>query len=213
MFRVPLSIFNVALNQFSFSYHEAKRPVVSSRGLRSVAFVLLASALSIGAATGCQTATQRLEQKLKIGVPVTQVFFAKYEDVEAALKLAMLRYPQRVDNTEAGIFETDYVKGDSRFKAPHVNTEYPSGYRYRILIRLVRGKTDSRPAVKVVVLKQIEQVQDFFAEPAQLPSDGLEESVILYRIGRELTINKALQRAADKQNKKEKSGEEPSADF
>lgn len=153
--------------------------------------------------TGCQTATDRLDQKLKVGVPVVQVFFAKYEEVEAALKLAMLKYPQRVDNTEAGIFETDYVKGDARFKPPNKQIEYTSGYRYRILIRLVRGKTDAKPAVKVVVLKQIEQVHDFFSEPNPLPSDGLEEAIILYRIGRELQINKALQRASEKQNKKD----------
>jgi hypothetical protein len=154
------------------------------------------------AMSGCQTATDRLDQKLKIGVPVVQVFFAKYEEVEAALKLAMLKYPQRVDNTEAGIFETDYVKGDGRFKPPHKGVEYSSGYRYRILIRLVRGKTDEKSAVKVVVLKQIESQHDFFADPGALPSDGLEEEVILYRIGRELLINRALQKANDKQSKK-----------
>jgi len=154
-------------------------------------------------ATGCQTATDRLEQKLKLNVPVVQVFFAKYEVVEAALKLAMLKYPQRVDNTEAGIFETDYVKGDGRFKPPNKQMEYSSGYRYRILIRLVRGKTETRSAVKVVVQKQIEQAHDFFSEPHPLPSDGLEEAVILYRIGRELQINKALQRASEKQNRKD----------
>lgn len=153
--------------------------------------------------SGCQTATDRLEQRLKIGEPVTKVYYAKYEEVEAALKLAMLKYPQRVDNTEAGIFETDYVKGDARFKPPQKSTEYTSGYRYRILLRLVKGKADvSRPAVKVVVVKQIEQAHDFFAEPHAVPSDGLEETVILYRIGRELTINKALQKASQKQNKK-----------
>lgn len=170
-----------------------------SKSFRAVA--LAGTALLL--ATGCQTATDRLEQKLKLNVPVVQVFFAKYEEVEAALKLAMLKYPQRVDNTEAGIFETDYVKGDGRFKPPNKQMEYSSGYRYRILIRLVRGKTEAKPAVKVVVLKQIEQVHDFFSEANQLPSDGLEEAVILYRIGRELQINKALQRATEKQNKKE----------
>jgi hypothetical protein len=153
--------------------------------------------------TGCQTASDRLEQKLKVGEPVIKVFFAKYEDVEAALKLAMLKYPQRVDNTEAGIFETDFVKGEARFRPPHKVAEYSSGYRYRVLIRLVKGKSEARPAVKVVVVKQIEIASDFFVEPAVQPSDGLEESVIIYRIGRELTINKSLQKAVEKQNKKD----------
>ena len=146
---------------------------------------------------GCQTlATEKLKSKMKVGEPVVRVFFAKYEEVETALKQSMLKYPQRVDNTEAGIFETDYVKGDARFKPPHENVEYSSGMRYRILIRLVRGKTEAKQAVKVVVVKQIEMVRDFFSQPEQLASDGLEEEVILYRIDRELKINRAIQKAA-----------------
>jgi hypothetical protein len=164
--------------------------------------VVLASGLA-ASLTGCQTATDRLESRLKVGEPVVKIFFAKYEDVEAALKLAMLKYPQRVDNTEAGIFETDFVKGDARFRPPHKTSDYSSGYRYRVLIRLVRGKSDkTTPAVKVVVLKATEQAHDFFADPGSVPSDGLEETVILYRIGRELAINKALQKASEKQQKK-----------
>lgn len=183
----------------------------SSAHITSLAIVggVMAAGGTVATLSGCQTATDRLERKLKVGEPVVKVFFSKYEEVEAALKLAMLKYPARVDNTEAGIFETDYVKGDARFKAPHAATEYSSGYRYRILIRLVKGKTDARSAVKVVVVKQIETAKDFFAEPAVVPSDGLEEAVILYRIGRELTITRALQKAQDKQNKKGNAPSEP----
>lgn len=163
---------------------------------------LFSAGLTLLSLDGCQTATEKLETRLKIGEPVVRVFFAKYEDVEAALKLAMIRYPQRVDNTEAGIFETDYVKGDARFRPPYRSNEFPSGYRYRILIRLVRGKSDKAAAVKVVVVKSSEQVNNFFATPSEIASDGLEEGVILYRIGRELVINKALQKAIEKQHKK-----------
>jgi len=202
MLPVQQSIFNIQ-PFFKSWYHS------TYAGPRPLSAILLVSSLFIWC--GCQTATDRLRQKLKLGVPVVQVFFAKYEDVEAALKLSMLKYPQRVDNTEAGIFESDYVKSDGRFKPPHSTIEYSSGYRYRILIRLVRGKTDSRPAVKVVVLKQIETLHDFFSEPGSQPSDGLEEEVILYRIGRELNINRALQRAVEKQNKKDKPSDGDSA--
>ena len=169
----------------------------------SLLILLVASAVL----QGC-VATDRLERRLKVGEPLSQVFFAKYEEVEAALKLSMLKYPQRVDNTEAGIFETDYVKGDLRFRPPHKMSEnYSSGFRYRIIIRLVRGKSIARPAVQVVVLKQIEMARDFFAEPNIMQSDGLEETVILYRVGRELTVGKALQKANEQQNNARKAKE------
>ena len=187
--------------------------MLSYRYLKSLLLCsALAAFLAVGVSsllTGCTLATDRLDKRLKVGEPVVKVFFSKYEDVEAALKLAMLKYPQRVDNTEAGIFETDYVKGESRFKPPYKSVDYSSGYRYRILIRLVKGKTVAKQAVKVVVLKQIETAGDFFADPTSSASDGLEELVILYRIGRELTINHALQKAVEKQNKKNEASGPP----
>jgi hypothetical protein len=147
---------------------------------------------------GCTTATSKLEAKESRGGPFARVFFAKYEEVEAAVKQAMIKYPQRVDNTEAGIFETDYVKGDARFTPPHKETKLDHGYRYRILLRLVKGKVEGKPSVKVQVTKRIELVRDFFSEPELLTSDGLEEDVILYRIYRELTIGKAITKASEK---------------
>lgn len=131
----------------------------------------------------------------------SRVYFGTFEEVELALKQTMIRYPQRIDNTEAGIFETDFIKGDARFQPPHTKTVYSSGYRYRILVRLVRGKTDGKPSIKVQLNKRIEVANDFFSDPKELASDGLEEEQILYRIGRELQIAKAIARASEKKSK------------
>lgn len=155
---------------------------------------------------GCTTATERLEKRLKVGEPISRVYNAKYEEVEAAIKQAMIKYPQRVDNTEDGIFETDYVKGEARFRPPQNNADFSPGYRYRVLIRLVKGKATDKPAVKVLVTKQIEIARDFFAQPQPVASDGLEENVILYRIGREVTIARALVKANEKANKQPQGG-------
>lgn len=155
------------------------------------------------ALVGCATASDQLSKKLKVGEPVSRVYFAKYEDVEAAIKQAMIRYPQRVDNTEAGIFETDYLKGEARFKSPVSDEQFSPGYRYRLLLRLVRGKNDDKPAVKVLVTKQIELANDFFSEPAAKMSDGQEENVILYRISREILLARAMTKATDRETKKQ----------
>ncbi|HVK62310.1 MAG TPA: hypothetical protein VM432_12195, partial [Bdellovibrionales bacterium] len=104
-----------------------------------------------------------------------------------------------IDNTEAGIFETDYVKGDGRFSPAHESREFSSGYRYRLLVRMVRGKKEARSAVKVSITKQIQLARDFFSDPDELTSDGLEEKSILYRINREISIARGLNRAIEKQ--------------
>lgn len=162
--------------------------------------VALAAILAI-ATSGCASATQKLEAR-EGDAPYSRVFYANYEDVEMALKQSMLRYPQKVDNTEAGIFETDYIKGEARFKPPHKSANFSPGYRYRILVRLVRGRTEDRPAIKVQVSKKPEVLRDFFSDADSVNSDGLEEQVILYRIGRELQLARAIARAGEKQSKK-----------
>ena len=135
-------------------------------------------------------------------VPQERVYFASFDEIERAIKQAMIRYPPKVDNSEAGIFETDFIKGDLRFKPPNDEKPLPSGYRYRVLIRVVRGRADDRrPAAKVVVTKQPELARDFFSDPEPLGTDGLEEDVILYRIQRELAIDRAIRRAQDRANR------------
>ena len=156
------------------------------------ASLLLSCALS-----GCMTASSRIAAKNKVGVPTAKVFYAKYDEVESALKQAMIKYPQRVDNSDAGIFETDYLKGDARFKPAHnPDIQYSNGYRYKIVIRVVKGHSE-RPATKVQVTKVAEVVRDFFSMPEAHTSDGLEESAILYRIAREITIARALVKASE----------------
>lgn len=166
----------------------------------SALLIGLSCVLSAGL-SGCVSATQRLEAR-EGDAPYSRVFYANYEDVEIALKQSMIRYPQKVDNTEAGIFETDYIKGEARFKAPHKQGAFSPGYRYRLLVRLVRGRTEDRPAIKVQITKKPEVVRDFFSDAESAKSDGFEEQVILYRIGRELQLARAISKANDKANKK-----------
>lgn len=153
--------------------------------------------------TGCAALSEREEAK-KAG-PFSRVYFATYEEVEIALKQAMIRYPQKIDNTEAGIFETDFIKGEARFRPPHKEVKFSPGYRYRLLVRLVRGRSeDKQQATKVQIVKKVEVARDFFSEPEAAESDGLEEQVILYRIGRELQLARAVAKATDKKNRSQK---------
>jgi hypothetical protein len=187
---------------------KSSKTSLTSRKVRSIFnptklnALLAAVLIAVGfSQTGCVTATQKLEARQTEG-PYSRVFYANYEDVEVALRQSMNRYPQKVDNTEAGIFETDFIKGEARFKPPHKIVNYPPGYRYRLLVRLVRGRTDERPAIKVQITKKVEVVRDFFSDADSLKTDGLEEQVILYRIGRELQLARAVAKASDKANKK-----------
>src|SRR4051812_10320743 len=94
------------------------------------------------------------ESKKAPDVPFREkVFFSPYEDVERAIKQAMIRYPAKIDNPDAGIYETDWVKDDMRFKPAQMRDEYSDGYQYRLLVRMVKGKS-KKPGTKVTIRKE-----------------------------------------------------------
>ena len=64
----------------------------------------------------------------------------------------------------------------------------------------VKGALEARQATKVTIVKETQLQVDFFSDPRSLPSDGLEEKSILYRIGREIQVERALAKAQKKQN-------------
>ena len=70
----------------------------------------------------------------------------------------------------------------------------------RVVVAEVRGAFENRAATKVTIVKESNLQPDFFSDPRALPSDGLEEKAILYRIRREIEIERALAKAQKKQN-------------
>lgn len=123
-----------------------------------------------------------------------KIFFAPYESVWRAAQVA-LRYPISLNNMDNGALETDWIRALDGFIPPGKNRRVPSaGVRYRLLLTLVKGRYQGRESVKVSIKKVIQRQADFFADPQELQTDGLEEKVILYRIERELIIHEALKK-------------------
>jgi hypothetical protein len=146
------------------------------------------------------------EKKAPAVLKREKVFNAPYEDVERAIKQSMIKYPAKVDNPDAGIYETDWVKDVTRFRPAQMRDDFPDGFQYRLLVRMAKGRT-TKSATKVIISKEAVLNRDFFAEPEPVPSDGTEEDVILYRVGRELAIERAIKKFQEKQNKSSASSQ------
>lgn len=128
--------------------------------------------------------------------PPSQEFTATYESVWRAAQIS-LRYPIAINNMDTGQLETDWIRALEGFMAPDQKKPPSSGIRYKLNLSLVRGKRGNRPSVRVVVRKKMERQRDFFSDPENLVSDGLEEKVILYRIERELILQEGLKKIPD----------------
>ena len=85
--------------------------------------------------------------------------------------------------------------GKTSLPAPHKKDEtLPSGYQYRLNVNIIKGEKASR----LVILKEVRLQKDFFSDPQELVSDGFEEKALIYRIKREIIIEKILKKQMDK---------------
>lgn len=123
--------------------------------------------------------------------PAARFYFYPYEEVWRAIQLAVRRYQIPVNNFDSGILETKFVRGDKIFSNP-TGSKSGSGVRYKLIIRAVKGRFEGKKATKVTILKQSERQPDFFSGYQTVPSNGLEERALLYRIGRYLEIEELV---------------------
>ncbi len=125
-----------------------------------------------------------------------KVFFAPYDLVWKAAH-SVIKYTIASENQDFGVIETDYVKSVDGWLPPDkTKPEYKSA-RYKITLTFAKGKTDQRESTRITIEKKIEVFKDFISETQNIPSDGLEEMTLFYRIEREILITQALKKAAN----------------
>lgn len=128
----------------------------------------------------------------------TRLYKGNYDDVWLAALKALNDYPLRVSNKDAGRILTETVNGpynDLLFSSP-TPIEQPERFRYTLKLsfaRLVSDKTNQR-LVRVRIIKELEQFQDFYTGWLAYPSDGVEEKMLLYRIEQILQMEKSLEK-------------------
>lgn len=149
--------------------------------------------------TGCETANPLMDPP--IDEPKTSIFRDEYDQVWRAIQLAVRKYPVRLNNIESGLLETDYVKGDKLFADPSEGGPPKASIRYKLEIKAVKVKnSEDKQAVKVVVTKVAEVQPDFFTGFKEIPSNGLEEQTLLYRISRYLEMDRKLSQVVKQNN-------------
>lgn len=153
---------------------------------------------------GCATTEESVPPKNE--PPPQKIFRYPLEVVWRASQLS-LRYPLQTNNIESGIIETEWIRAADGFRPPHLMKTPSTGLRYKVRLVFEKGFSEGKPAIKVTASKRQERLVDFFTEPQPVPSDRIEEGVLLYRIERELKIEDGIRRSVKKQA--EQSAAEP----
>lgn len=128
----------------------------------------------------------------------SKVYKASYEETWQATQKALSKYRLELSNIDKGLLKTEVIKGAKAWRSPTRKRPYSAGYSSQLKIRVIKGRIGKKPTVKVVIKKNVELQKDFFSQKKPLPSDGLEEKMILYRIKREIIINRGLDKAYEK---------------
>lgn len=152
----------------------------------------LALVAVVGGLVGCSSALIEPERiEIKDPGPKSKVIKGEFLDVWKATLITLGKYPLKAYDEETGVIETDFIKGKEAWIAPHKKQYVPGGYRYRLQVRVFKGRKGSG-LTKVVIRKHQEDQKDFFSNPKKIETDGLEELALLYRIEREVALEKAL---------------------
>lgn len=148
---------------------------------------------------GCTYYAEKSNTKnYKTDEPFRKTFYGKYEDVWLAVGKSISHYRTSVMDQEAGYIETIEQNHDEGWKSPTVDNIPPSGRRYKIVIRVLKGESQGREAISVSVKKVILNRVDFFSPDKEEASDGLEEQAILYRVEREYRLKIGLDKYYEK---------------
>jgi len=123
-----------------------------------------------------------------------RIYFVAFETVWRAAQLA-LRYPIAVNNIDEGVIETEWIDLADGYEPVHKKPDL-APLQYRLQMFFVRGKARGKPSVRLTIVKQMRTQKGFFHDSRDLESDGMEESIIFYRIEREITIEEAIKREA-----------------
>lgn len=128
----------------------------------------------------------------KVSGPQSKNFYLPYRNVWRAALQVMGKYPLKTYDEETGVIETDFIRGDNVWTPPYKKKYVSGGYRYKLNVKIFKGKSKTENAVRLVVLKQPEIQKDFFSPPEKIQTDGLEELALIYRIEREVSITQYL---------------------
>ena len=168
-----------------------------NRTLKSLAFVAVATGLF----SGCVSSKP---PPRPIDLPFSRIFVASYDEVWNATVAVLDNYSIISASRESGELKTEYTQAwfNSAVYEDPEKVDLLDEVRYKIEIRLSKGLVSQtgRSAVRVQVVKRLEKYGNLVTDWARIPTDEVEEQVLLYRIGQKLRIQKAVARSRAKKD-------------
>lgn len=151
----------------------------------------------LGALGGCVSSAP---PKRPLDLPFSQVYPASFDTVWSATAQTLDIYSILRIDRDSGLLETDFLDFRNN-RGLYEHPEQPDileSIRYRLKIRLSKGivAQSGQVATRVQVVKELSENRNFISDWERVPTDQIEEKVLLYRIGQRVKITEALRRKA-----------------
>jgi|GEM_PF-2245964 len=122
--------------------------------------------------------------------PYAKVFPVSYDKVWKSTLIAVTKYPLEKNDKTSGEIATSSIESGEVFK---VYQQKPKNNEfYTLQISLEKRTLKGQNVTLVTVEKKPLVKGDFMRKDRSLESDGLEENVLLYRIKREISIDRLV---------------------
>jgi len=136
--------------------------------------------------------------KRPLDLPFAKIYEGTFDTVWESTLSVLDIYSITNSNRESGLLITDWMDARNN-KALYENPDTPEHLeqvRFRLRIKLSKGLVaqTGAPAVRVQVVKELEDYKNFYLDWQRIPTDQYEEKVILYRISQRLKIAETLKR-------------------
>lgn len=132
-----------------------------------------------------------------------KVFKHDYNQTWLATLQVMNKSNLELSNQEAGIIKTKWIDNtlEVNFADSFGSKDAVKAAKFKLILNIVKGFRGRKEVTKVTVYRRQMVEQDFLQGWKVIPSDGILEKTILYRIGRNLSIAAKLRKIEEKKAK------------
>lgn len=171
-------------------------------GLMSARYLLIKVCLLL-AMTSCASYEKFRQITEELEMP-SKVFRADYNQTWQAVISVVKKYNIAQQNQEAGYVKTRWEDNtlELNFSDSFGSSDAVKAARFKLVINVVKGFRSSQEVTKVTVYKRQLVEQDFLQGWKEVPTDGILEKTLLYRIGRIVENDNKL-REIDKARERE----------
>ena len=132
-----------------------------------------------------------------------KVYRFDYNQTWLAVLQVMKKYNLELTNQEAGVIKTRWQDNtlEVNFADSFGSSDAVKAARFKLIVNVVKGFRSNKEVTKVTVYRRQMIEQDFLQGWKVIPTDGILEKTILYRIDRNLKIADRLKKIEEQKAK------------